>query len=387
MSKTVVVLGAGVGGLTAARRLRELLPDEARVVLIDRSFRGVLGLSLLWVLRGWRRPNEVTFAPTQAAFPGVELIEAEVQGIDVGRRAVSTNAGDVAYDALVIALGAATAPSRLPGLMDAMADGAIGEFYSLDGAARLRERLVAVDSGRVGVLIAGTPFKCPAAPFEGAFLIDDLLRERGVRDRIQIDVYTPDPLPMPVAGPVVGNALVNMLASAEIGFYPSVSVERLERDGHEVRFADGTRSEADLLVVVSPHLPPTPVAVAGLDPAGWVPVDPATLRAEPDGVWAIGDVAAITLPNGKPLPKAGVFAAGEAEVAAAGVARHLGYDAPAVEFTGHGHCYVEVGGHRAARGAGNFYHPDGPQITLTEPSAEQHAAKEREEADWLSTWR
>ena len=53
MSKTVVVLGAGVGGLTAAAELRKVLPAHDRIVLVDRSFTSSLGLSLLWVMRGY----------------------------------------------------------------------------------------------------------------------------------------------------------------------------------------------------------------------------------------------------------------------------------------------------------------------------------------------
>src|SRR5688572_24830779 len=76
MSKTVVVLGAGVGGLTVASRLRERLPDKDRILLIDRSFDGTLGLSLLWIMRGWRTPEDVRVRPASAALPGIEMITA-----------------------------------------------------------------------------------------------------------------------------------------------------------------------------------------------------------------------------------------------------------------------------------------------------------------------
>jgi sulfide:quinone oxidoreductase len=55
-------------------------------------------------------------------------------------------------------------------------------------------------------------------------------------------------------------------------------------------------------------------------------------------------------------------------------------------FSGDGHCYLETGDHLAARGAGNFYHPDGPLITVSPTSHELHQAKEAEEADWLGRW-
>jgi hypothetical protein len=144
----------------------------------------------------------------------------------------------------------------------------------------------------------------------------------------------------------------------------------------------------NLLVFIPPHRPPAPVAAAGFSPAGWIPVDAETLATSASRVWALGDVASITLTNGKPLPKAAVFAKGQAPAVAAGVAKLFGYGGSddGLRFTGEGYCYLETGGQSAARGAGNFYHPDGPQITLSPPSAELHQAKEREEADWINQW-
>jgi sulfide:quinone oxidoreductase len=193
MPKTVVVLGAGVGGLLTASRLRELLGEQDRVILVDRSFEGVLGLSLLWVLRGWRSAKEVLVHPSQDALPGIEMMTAEAEAIDLDRRVVTTDAGELGYDALVIALGAAVNPGRVPGLQEALDGGVASEFYSLEGAEDLHTKLQDLETGRLVFLVAGVPFKCPAAPFEAAFLAADLLRSRGVGDEVTIDAFTPDP--------------------------------------------------------------------------------------------------------------------------------------------------------------------------------------------------
>ncbi|MFF5218582.1 NAD(P)/FAD-dependent oxidoreductase [Micromonospora sp. NPDC000442] len=384
MANTVVVLGAGVGGLTAATRLRELLPERDRVVLVDRSFDGVLGLSLLWVMRGWRDAEEVRVKPRE--LPGIDMRLGHVESIDLKARAVLTDRGVLTYDALVIALGAQLAPSRIPNLTTAADAGVAGEFYTLSGAAHLRNRFLDVDTGRVAVLVAGVPFKCPAAPFEGALLIADLLRERGVRDAVTIDTFTPDPLPMAVAGPDVGKALVAMMEEHGIGFHPGRTIDRIDLAGRRMLFSDETDEPFDFLVAVPPHRPAAAVVSTGLGPNGWIPVDARTLATAVPAVWAIGDNAAVTLPNGKPLPKAAVFAEAEAEVAAAGVARHFGYDGPEPWFSGAGSCYVEVGGGRAAKGAGMFLDPPAPAVVLHEPSPEFHEEKRQQERDWLARW-
>jgi len=385
MSQTALILGAGVGGLTVAERLRELLPDRDRVVLVDRSLTGVQGLSLLWVMRGWRTLPEVRFTPVIRQ-RGVEVIESEVQSILPNERRVETSDGEIRYDALVIALGASVDPSLLPGLSEAVTDGNAGEFYTPEGAERLYPRLCEVVAGRVCVVVTRVPFKCPAAPYEGAMLIADLLEERGVRDAVDVEVITPEPQPMPVAGPVVGQALTQIMQDQRISLRRETTVEQVDPSADELVLQTGERVHFDLLVAVPPHRPPAPLTDAGLGPAGWVPVDPRTLRSAADGVWALGDASAITLPNGRPLPKAAVFARGEADAVAAGVARHLGADAPDPWFDGHGYCYLEVGAAKAAKGAGSFLESPAPAVELHEPSTEFHEEKEEEERDWIRAW-
>jgi sulfide:quinone oxidoreductase len=386
MSRTVAVVGAGVGGLCAAEWLRRLLPDSDKVVLVDRSFDGALGLSLPWVLRGWRRADQVRVRPAAAALPGVEMITAEAKAVEPACRTVITNAGELRYDALILAPGAALSPSKVPGLAEALRTGAAGEFYTLQGASLLHERLRAFEGGQIMVVVSGIPFRCPAAPYEGALLTADLLAETGAAEKGRIDVFTPEPLPMPVAGPVVGESLVQMLSQRGIGFHPNTTVDRIDAAGRQVTWSGGGRTHFDLLIVIPPHQSPDLAANLELAPGGWLPVDARTLTTEIDGVWAIGDATQLLLPSGKPLPKAAVFADAEAGVAAAGVARYLGYDAPEPWFSGDGSCYIEVGGRRAAKGTGNFLTEPAPVVTLFEPSEAFHQEKSDQESAWLSRW-
>jgi sulfide:quinone oxidoreductase len=384
MSHSVVILGAGVGGLVTGARLRELLPPEDTITVVDRDASSVQGLSLLWVMRGWRGGEQVRVTPSALDRQGITFLQAQVDAIRPEAQRVDTSAGELAYDALVLALGATVKPAMLPGLPEAIAAGRAGEFYTLDGAARLYQQLTNLRQGRLVVMIARLPFKCPAAPYEGALLAADLLVERGVRDAVEVEVLTPEPQPMPVAGPVVGRALTSMLAERDIPLRTQTTVERV--DGQELIVDSGERVPFDLLMVIPPHQAPEPVKRAGFSEPGWVPVDARTLRTSTDGVWALGDVSSITLTNGKPLPKASVFAKGEAEAVAAGVARHLGYQAPEPFFDGHGYCYIELGSGVAAKGEGNFLEASGPAVELAEPSPAFHREKEQEEQDWIRQW-
>jgi sulfide:quinone oxidoreductase len=391
MSKTVAVLGAGVGGLTAAARLRENLPSSDRILLIDRSFSGSLGLSSLWVLRGWRQLEQVAVTPTPAALPGVSMVAGEVVRFDTDAKTVYYRQGNsilgTEYDAAVIALGAALNTAATPGLDAAFSCGVAGQFYTAEGAADLHRRIDGFESGRIVVLVAALPFKCPAAPYEAAFLLADLLGDRFSSGAVGIDVITPEPQPMPVAGPHVGDALIGMLAGRGIGFHPGKTIRTVDPAARALEFDDGTTEPFDLLAAVPQHTSPAAsVLVGGVNPGGWIPVDAATLATGLPGVWAVGDSTALMLAHGKPLPKAAVFARAEAQAAADQLARYLGYDAPDTRFSGEGACYVEFGAGLAAKGVGNFLAAPAPQVNFYPPSATFHAEKEQEEREWLARW-
>jgi sulfide:quinone oxidoreductase len=228
-------------------------------------------------------------------------------------------------------------------------------------------------------VVAATPFKCPAAPYEAAFLIDELLRRCGMTARV--DVVTAEPQPMPVAGQQIGTQVAGLLASRGIGFSPGRQLTSI--DGREAHFADGGEP-FDLLVAIPPHRAPAFVAASSLaGPTGWVPVDPHSLRAS-EQVHAIGDVTAIKLPNGMMLPKAGVFAHAQGETVADNLAAAARGGQGQARFGGHGSCFLETGAGRAGFASGNFYAEPAPAVRMRAPARRWHWGKLLFERRWLS---
>src|SRR3990172_9526687 len=107
--------GGGVGGMVTANRLRRRLDSRHRVVVVERRAEHVFAPSLLWLMTGQRRADDITRPLRNLLDPGVELIQAEVSAIVPDGKMVRTSAGDLAYDYLVVALGAELAPDVLPG--------------------------------------------------------------------------------------------------------------------------------------------------------------------------------------------------------------------------------------------------------------------------------
>ena len=162
------------------------------------------------------------------------------------------------------------------------------------------------------------PFKCPAAPYEAAFLAESFLRRKGIRRNVEIHLFTPEHTPMPVAPAALGDSIADMLAARGIHYHPLFTFKELRPETREVVASDGRAHRVDLLMGVPPHQAPEVMRSSPLlGVSGFVHVDPRTLQTDYDDVYAIGDVATIKLPNGKALPKAGVFAHAEAKVGGA----------------------------------------------------------------------
>lgn len=348
-------------------------------MIVDRRAEYIFTPSLLWVMVGWRRPDQIRKDLRRLVRPGVEVKQAEVQAIDPERSRVRTVDKELEYDYLVVALGADLAPEVAPGFGESAHN-----FFDLTGAAELWSALQQFQSGRVAVVISAMPYKCPAAPYEAAMLLDDALRRRGVRDRSEIHLFTPEPQPMPVAGPMMGEAVVGMLAAKGIGFHPNLPLDYIDVAGRALVFKGGRQEPFDFLAGVPPHRPPGVVKESPLaNEAGWVPVDKHTLATRFENVYALGDVTTITLANGKPLPKAGTFAHAEAEAVAARITAEIGGSAPRAEFDGVGYCWIEAGGGSAGFASGQFYAEPNPAVDHPRSGRLWHWGKVMFEQYWL----
>jgi sulfide:quinone oxidoreductase len=378
-AKTVLILGGGVGGIVAARALRRRLGRRHRVVLIDREPRHLYAPSLLWLMVGQRAPASIQRPLEGLARKGIEVRIGEIEHIDPAARTVTVSGQTLEGDFIVLALGAELAPELVPGLGEAGHD-----FYTLAGAETFRDALESFRQGRIVVLTSAPLYKCPAAPYEAAFLVEDYLRKRGLREAVSVDVYAAEPAPMGVAGPEVSGAVKDMLASRRIPYHPEHQIRSL--DGGRLSFTNGTTADFDLLAYVPPHRAPRVVRESALVSAtGWVTVDRHTLETLFPGVFAIGDVVSIPLALGKPLPKAGVFAHAEAEVVARRIAHAISGRGEPDRFDGHGACFIEAGAGRAGFGAGDFYAEPKPVIKLHPPGRRWHLAKVLFEKSWLFT--
>ena len=379
---TIVVLGGGAGGLVAANNLRRRLPKKHRIVVIDRSSDHLFSSSLLWVMVGNRREEQIRRPLRRLANKGIEFHHAEVEEIDLDLRLVRAGLERFNFDYLIISLGAQLAPETVPGF-DEMAF----NLYEPGGCGRAYEALETFGGGTVGVFMPSMPFKCPAAPYEAAMLVEAFVRKKGLRNRTEIHLFTPEHQPMPMAGPEMGDALAEMLCVRGIHLHLLYTFEELRPETREIVSSDGRAEQVDILLGVPPHQAPEVVRSSGLlGVSGWIHVDPETLRAENDRVWAIGDITSIRLPNGKMLPKAGVFAHYEANVVVDQIVSEIRGRKSDAAFDGKGSCWVELGDGKAAFASGRFYADPDPEVRMFRPGRFWHWGKVAFEKWWLRHW-
>ena len=376
MKKHVVIVGAGFAGLELAAQLSESLAEEVRVTLIDRNDAFFFGFSKLSVLLGRRAPSDVLLHYGEISKEGVEFRQESVTRIDPLRRRVVTNQSTYDADFLVVALGAEYDLAATPGFQE----GGF-EYYSLAGAERLRDRLASFEAGTVLISVLGHPFKCPPAPFEGAFLLHDLFVTRGIRDAVDIHITYPMSAPVPVTKEV-SQMLLAALDEREIRYAPKELVVSLDARARTARLASGGALSYDLFIGIPVHRVPDLVERSGLAVDGWVPVDQTNLRTRFPRVYAVGDVAG----GARTVAKAGVFAEAAARVVAEDIASRLrGGDYPP-PYEGAGTCYIEFGGGLVGKVIANFLGGPAPTARITPPSAELAAEKEAFAATRRQRW-
>jgi sulfide:quinone oxidoreductase len=375
--KRVLILGGGFGGLAAAHRLKEKLGEAVEVTLVDRRSHFMVGFRKSWALAGHSTLEAGQRPIENLSRLGVRVIRESVTAIHAEAR--SAQAGDRTFeaDALIVALGAELAPEAVPGLKEHAFN-----VYDPQDVPRAAQALKDFKGGRIAIGIFGVPYKCSPAPYEMALLINEALKARRVK--FELEVFSPQPMSMPVLGQAGCNLIEDRLEDRGITFLPNHKAESVAAG--EVVFAD-ERRPFDMLLAVPPHRAPAVVRESGLTgPSGWIGVEARTLATKTPGVYAIGDVVQIMMADGKPLPKAGVFAEAMGETVAERIVEEFSGRPPAATFKGEGGCYLEVGSGQAMMVTGSFLTEPGPEVTLTEASAEYFESKKAFETERLTKW-
>ncbi len=190
---TIVILGAGIGGVPCAYELRKQLGKEHRVVLVGASPRFEFTPSNPWVAVGWRDTAETG---VDLAKPlkdkGIGFEPQEARSIDAaGKRVLLADGRELAYDYLVITTGPKLAFDEVPGL------GPAGFTHSICTHAHAHEAWQAYERflQKPGPIVIGAApgASCFGPAYEFAMILDTDLRKRKMRDKVPMTYVTSEP--------------------------------------------------------------------------------------------------------------------------------------------------------------------------------------------------
>jgi len=361
MPARVVVLGGGVGGTLVANLLSKELGREAKVTVVEPTGMHVYQPGFLYLALGqangrWLARDERTLLRR-----GVDLVVEEATQVHAGSGTVRLErGGSLGWDYLVLATGARLVPEQIPGLLE----GAF-EFYSMEGAQRLREELRRFRGGAIHVGVAGIPYKCPPAPVEFVMMLDEHLRNRGIRERSRITLLSPLNRAFTIES--ASKLIEPIMERRGIELTTFFNVESVDPSAGVISSLEGEKVESDLMVIVPPHRGQAVVSDSNLgDPSGWLPTDRHTLQVEGhERVFAMGDGTNL------PISKSGSTAHFEAPVVASRIASLIRGSAPKTNYGGRVMCFLETGNRKATVLRFDYEHPPIPP----QPSTVFHAAK------------
>ena len=356
MPSNIVILGAGFGGLELSARLSAELADEVEVTLIDKNEGFVFGFHKFELMLGRATLEELRLNYADLVKPSVTFRRESISSIDPNARRVVTDGGTYDADILVVALGAEYDMAATPGFSEGGS-----EFYSVDGALRLKDVLPTFTGGNVIISVLGEPFKCPPAPCEAAILLDEYFTGRGLAGKFQITLTTPFGRPIPPS-PDGSKVILERFAERGITFAGQQLVVGIDPATKTAHLKDGGSMPYDLFLGIPKHRVPAVVEESGMTENGWIPVGRGTLATKYENVYAVGDVTSVG------TPKAGVFSENSAKVVADQIIAQARGGEPPPPYDGTGTCYVELGGGSIARLDANFFGGPSPVAPLTGPN-------------------
>jgi sulfide:quinone oxidoreductase len=337
--RRLLVLGAGTAGTMVVNKLRPKLGrHDWQITVVDQDASHLYQPGLLLLPFGQYSLEELIKRRQDFVPEGVTLLIKPVDRIDADvNRVLLKDGTELEYDYLVIATGTSPRPDQTTGMTGSEWRRSVFDFYTLEGAIALRDKLATWEGGRLVVHITEMPIKCPVAPLEFTFLADAFFEEKGMRDRVQITYVTP--LEGAFTKPIAAKRLGGMLAERGIALEGDFMVDRVDNETKTLVSMDEREVPFDLLVTVPLNMGSDVIARSGLgDELNYVPVDRHTLLSSAhDNVFALGDASDI------PASKAGSVAHFSVELFVENFLQHIAGKPMTHAFDGHANCFVESG--------------------------------------------
>ncbi len=389
---SLVVIGGGFGGASAARYARMAYPDVS-VTLIEPYQTFVTCPYGNLILGGRRELAQITHSYDGLKARGVEVVHARAEGIDATAKTVAISGGStIAYDKLIVSPGIGIRWGAIEGYDEAASEIFPHAWMGGDGSqiTLLRRQLEAMpDGGVVGLAIPGNPFRCPPGPYERISMIAHYLKQNKPRSKILAfdskEGFSKQGLFQDGWAELYGD-MIEWIPSNQDG-----RIVRVDPANKIFVSEFGEEHKVDVGNVIPPQFAAAIVRDAGLaNETGWVPVNSSTFEAE-----AASDIHVIGDANiASPLPKSGYVANSTSKTAVAAAIAALRGETPPENPVYFNTCYSHVGPDygisvaaifRPGPDGGFVDTPDSGGVSPRGPLSEL-ARHRRLEADYADAW-
>ena len=340
----IVIVGGGSAGIAAASSLlaRDATLD---IVVIDPA-------DVHYYQPGWTMVGAGIFQPETTArtmaslIPrGVHWIKAAVVAFEPERNAVILEGCRVVkYQQLVICPGLKLDWSGIEGLTETLGQNGVTSNYRYDLAPYTWELVQRLRGGKALFTQPQMPIKCAGAPQKAMYLSSDHWLRNDLLKKIDVQFYNSGAVLFGV--PDYVPALMEYIKRYDITLNFGHTLTAINGATKTATFtrtlADGTKesvtSDFDMIHVVPPQKAPDFIRVSPLsDAAGWIDVDPGTMRHKGfANIFALGDAGST------PNAKTAAAARKQAPVVANNVLMGLGKATGEAKYDGYGSCPLTV---------------------------------------------
>jgi sulfide:quinone oxidoreductase len=352
MSKRIVIVGGGVGGTMLANQLvnklyPEILRGEVLITLLSNSPDHYYKPAFMYVAFNLFFQEELKRPERSLLRPEITFNVEEVTRFDFAGQRLKTRSGKVYdYDFLVIATGCVPAPERIEGLKEAG-----DHFYQYDPARQLAQKLSTIEKGRIFITVSfpqtpNVPHQCGIAPVETTLMLDDFLRRRGVRDKVEI-IYTYPKTAQLMRNCLflqrpTGEILPSVFEQKNIRFQRGFTLDRVDPDSKIAYSAEGDAQPFDILMATPPIRAVDAVLESGASQApnneGWLPTNHESLQVYGlENVYVIGDTVDL------PVSKAGGACHNQAPVIANNITAEIRLGGPIDVYDGRVQAVAQMG--------------------------------------------
>ena len=337
--RKILILGAGTGGTMMANHLaRKLDRKQWTITVVDEHHTHYYQPGFLFIPFGIYQPEDVIREKAAFLPKSVEFIQAAVETIQPAKSQVLLKNGQTLdYHLLIIATGVKIAPEQIAGLLDGGWREDIFDFYTIEGATALAQKLQDWTGGKLVLHVAEMPIKCPVAPLEFVFLADAFFHGKNLRDKVEITYVTPasGAFTKPQSSAVLGH----LLAEKQIKIVPDFYIERVDGTAKKLISYGGQEVAYDLLVSIPTNMGDEAIARSGMgDELNYVPTHKHTLQSKKyANIFVIGDASDL------PSSKAGSVAHFQSEILTDNILNYIAGKPLEEGFDGHANCFIESG--------------------------------------------